>query len=362
MIRKMAGAPQSREWTLGEGLTGLVSVVIPAFNRADLIEETLDSVRAQTYRPIEIVVVDDGSTDATPAVVGQWAARYAEDALSVNLVSQPNQGASAARNQGVRCSLGEFIQFLDSDDLLGPTKITAQVDRLRQDPFLDFAYGPVAIMENPQRVLYGRSAMTAQRQLLKQIEMSTFTVMGPLSRRAMIAAIGPWDEDLTHIEDWEYFSRAAALGFVSGFAPEGACYYRMQGAGRQRLSSVDSPAKVAGYRQGRFRHLDSLWHYAIPRIKADPAFRRTLGWQWLQVTAEAVLMGWSGDDLARYDTAVSICDSQAVRALRRSVLAVRRVFGRRAAARYLRLYPWVYYRWHAVRLRLMAIERLLRSR
>ena len=95
-----------------------VSVIIPAYNRADLIEETLDSVFAQTYRDYEIIVVDDGSTDDTRAVLAPLAA-----AGKLRYTYQENAGLPAARNTGIRMAAGQYVAFLDSDDLFTPDKL-----------------------------------------------------------------------------------------------------------------------------------------------------------------------------------------------------------------------------------------------
>jgi glycosyltransferase involved in cell wall biosynthesis len=112
----------------------LVSVVIPAFNAAKYIRETLDSVLAQTYRPIEIVVVDDGSTDGTREQILAYGDR-------VRYVWQPNSGGcSSPRNYGVRMASGEFIAFLDADDLIAPERIAAAVAVMKRRPDVGLAF------------------------------------------------------------------------------------------------------------------------------------------------------------------------------------------------------------------------------
>jgi glycosyltransferase involved in cell wall biosynthesis len=112
---------------------GLVSVVVPTFNSGAWIDETLASVLSQTYRPLEVVVVDNGSTDDTR----ERAARHAE----VRVVQVAERGAGATRSAGLDAARGEFVQFLDSDDLLEPTKIERQV-RLLEATGADVAWGP----------------------------------------------------------------------------------------------------------------------------------------------------------------------------------------------------------------------------
>ena len=98
----------------------LVSVIIPAYNRAHTVGRSVDSVLYQTYRPLEVIVVDDGSTDGTAAALDVFGNR-------IIVISQPNGGPSSARNHGVANSKGEFIAFLDSDDTWSPEKLERQV-------------------------------------------------------------------------------------------------------------------------------------------------------------------------------------------------------------------------------------------
>ena len=147
-----------------------MSVVVPVYNRAGLIGETLDSVASQTYRPIEVVIVDDGSTDNTVSVVRQWMDTVQDSPhLVVRLVAQQNSGAPAARNNGIEESCGEFLQFLDSDDILDPDKIRIQVEALIRNPEADFAYGRIFDLKNRRRMMYGHSELSPARMVLKQI-------------------------------------------------------------------------------------------------------------------------------------------------------------------------------------------------
>ena len=114
---------------------GLVSIVIPAYNAENFLAETIDSVKKQTYPHWEIIVVDDGSTDATAAVVMN------EDDSRIRLIKQPNAGVSAARNNGLQKAAGEYIVFLDADDLVTHKFIETRVNFLNQNPDFGFAGG-----------------------------------------------------------------------------------------------------------------------------------------------------------------------------------------------------------------------------
>ena len=133
-----------------------VSIVIPAYNASAYLAETLSSVCSSTFRDIEIIVVDDGSTDTTSDVV-----KTIEKFDSrVRLLSQPNCGMSAARNRGIDSSESDYIALIDSDDIWHPEKLRCQLQRLRDHPDHDFSYTgfttfsgtPPAQFENERRV------------------------------------------------------------------------------------------------------------------------------------------------------------------------------------------------------------------
>jgi glycosyltransferase involved in cell wall biosynthesis len=121
-------ASANKKFVPGAGVPGLVSVIVPCYNRADIVRETLDSVLAQTYRTVEIIVIDDGSTDNTREVVSSYADRR------VRYFYKANGGLSAARNSGLDAARGEFIAFLDSDDVWHPWKIAAQMEIFARYP------------------------------------------------------------------------------------------------------------------------------------------------------------------------------------------------------------------------------------
>ncbi|MDB6115980.1 MAG: putative glycosyl transferase, partial [Lacunisphaera sp.] len=106
----------------------LASIIIPCFNAGRWVAATLDSALAQTWSRCEVILIDDGSTDDSLAIARTFVPR------GVQVISQPNRGASAARNHGLRAARGEFIQFLDADDLISPDKIAAQIELLRARP------------------------------------------------------------------------------------------------------------------------------------------------------------------------------------------------------------------------------------
>ena len=106
--------------------SNLVTVIIPVRTRNVLIKQAIESIHNQTYRPIECIVVDDGSTDNTIKTVENLIDQNTDDAFEIKLIKQDNSGAPSARNNGIKNASGEFIQFLDSDDFLYPNKIKNQ--------------------------------------------------------------------------------------------------------------------------------------------------------------------------------------------------------------------------------------------
>ena len=143
-------APHSGKQQLaGTDHDPIVSVVIPAFNAARTIQETLHSVSQQTYRALDIIVVDDGSTDETAALVRD----HARTDSRLRLVQKPNGGIASARNEGIRTSIGAFVAFIDADDLWHSTKIRKQIDvMLRASADTALVYAPCRVIDIEGRV------------------------------------------------------------------------------------------------------------------------------------------------------------------------------------------------------------------
>jgi len=192
-----------------EMIPGLVSTIIPVYNRAGMVREAVNSVLAQTYRPIEIILVDDGSTDGvTPALLDEIAAG---EPATIRVIHQPNAGPGLARETGRQAARGEYIQYLDSDDWLLPDKFKLQVDALHSNADCDIAYGVTRLVDNDGKTLVEPSKHTGERHeqlfplLLKDRWWHTST---PLYRRSLSDAAGPWPN--RRPEDWDLEARMAA--------------------------------------------------------------------------------------------------------------------------------------------------------
>ena len=215
------GTPIPKEFT-----PGLVSVVLPTYNRAALLPEAMQSVRNQTYRPIELLIVDDGSSDHTAEVVRQLVESWPEDpAFRVVYLRQPNRGATAARNQGLLHSHGEFIQYLDSDDALIRHKLASHVQVLQADVSLDIVWSDWWVV--PSEKLTGkldeanRLSSLPDQPLWSPINKFIPSEPWPtLTRRRWVAQHPLWNEKTSRWDDWEYALRIMAanprLAYVSG--------------------------------------------------------------------------------------------------------------------------------------------------
>lgn len=187
---------------------GLVSVIIPTYNRAKLVTEATDSVLKQDYRPIELIVVDDGSTDDTQDVVSGWMkAKGGDGGLDVRFLRQEHRGAPSARNLGLIESKGEFIQFLDSDCELCASKVANQVSILNSHSDISHCYCITEFVNSKRETAYLLGEPPAEDPSVNAVVSFGFTTIAPLWRRRVLHAVGPWDEDLACRQDWVYRSR-----------------------------------------------------------------------------------------------------------------------------------------------------------
>lgn len=199
------------------------SVIIPTRNRPDLLVEAVASVGRQTYRDIELIVVDDGSTEPIEAQSrAEWAKH--RDQASIRVVHQAPQNGNVARNAGVACSSGEFIQFLDSDDIIAPQKLELQVNQLVASPGLDFVYayerfyrtvpGDLGVVWNCD---WFESPYTALDRFLASEPV--WQTGGPLWRRSAFDRGLKWNEELSSWQDWEFHTIALLKGFEGKRSP-----------------------------------------------------------------------------------------------------------------------------------------------
>lgn len=200
----------------------LISILIPAFNAEGCIAETIESALCQTWPRKEIIIVDDGSTDQTLAVARKFAGK------EVSVVSQPNQGAAAARNKAFSLCQGDYIQWLDADDLLSREKIARQMELFRsygsRRTLVSSAWGYFFYRVNKAR--FRPTALWCDlspvewmtRKWEQNVFMQTATW---LVSRELTEAAGPWDTRLLGDDDGEYFSRVVLKSDRVRFVPDG---------------------------------------------------------------------------------------------------------------------------------------------
>ena len=197
----------------------LVSVIIPAYNAEKFIIKALDSVFAQTYRPIEVIVVDDGSTDGTAEIVKNCRLNKAKDANQTKLIYiyQHNSGPSTARNTGIKAAKGKYIAFLDADDLWQKYKIKKQIELFKRDSRIDIVFANAKITRTINKktedfIIFHRE------QLNKEFFGHDYLVLDPLAKLLKINFIPTssvlakktcfkdgicFNQKRRYVEDWE---------------------------------------------------------------------------------------------------------------------------------------------------------------
>jgi glycosyltransferase involved in cell wall biosynthesis len=213
----------------------LVSILIPAFNAGRWIADAIGSAAAQTWPNREIIVVDDGSRDETLSVARAYASR------EVKVVSQANQGAAAARNQAYAICQGDYIQWLDADDLLGPDKIAKQMEALERGAgprtLLSSAWG--TFMYRPYKARFSPTPLWCDLSpvewLLRKMSLGQHVHMQTatwLVSRELTEATGPWNTQLHVDDDGEYFCRALLASNGTKFVREAHVLYRQSNDSR----------------------------------------------------------------------------------------------------------------------------------
>ncbi|MCR1825337.1 glycosyltransferase [Pseudomonas mendocina] len=217
---------------------GKVSVVIPSYNYARFLPRAIDSLRAQDFTNWEAIIVDDGSTDDTRGV----AVELMKDDARIVYLHQENAGTSAAKNAGIQLARGEYLMFLDADDLLSAGKLTAHVQHLDQNTHVDISYS---------RFRYFRDG--CEEQLFTRLDLSSvvewsvvingryeatlpvfmrgnnMAIHAAMMRRSLVDRVGYFDTRLQALEDWDYWLRCALHGAYIAFmdAPQAIALTRV---------------------------------------------------------------------------------------------------------------------------------------
>lgn len=202
-------------WMSPEYKENWVTVIITTFQRADYIIQTANSILNQTYRPIELIIIDDGSEDATRDILQKWEKRLPEKIdFEFHYIYQKNTGAPAARNLALLLSKGEFIQEVGSDDLLHPKKLELHISALKNNLDCQSAWSPLLRFHNSEeKELYSSSfdsnEITVKKDMTQFLFEPQFLPSAGLHRRHVFYLAGPWLETLKRWQDLEYQVRMA---------------------------------------------------------------------------------------------------------------------------------------------------------
>jgi glycosyltransferase involved in cell wall biosynthesis len=256
----------------------VVSVVITCYNHGRFLRDAVESVRRQTFRDFEIIVIDDGSVDETPTVTASLE--------GIRCVRQANQGLSAARNTGWRASRGRYVVFLDADDRLLPPALQFGVDAALAHPEAAFVYGHYAMIDGDgvQRVIDHRPCVTSDhyRALLRSNYIGMHATV--VYRRETLSRFGGFDPSLRACEDYDLFLRIARAATVVCH-PDLVAEYRWHGANMSRNNTLMLGSALRVLRRQR--------PHARGHTAYEAAYREGVAF-WQGLYGEALL-----DDVAR---------------------------------------------------------------
>ncbi len=224
----------------------LASVLVPAYNAEATLAETLQSALASSYSNLEIVLVDDGSTDATAAI----AEAFARDDQRLRIFRQQHRGVSAALNFGLDHIRGDLVARLDSDDLWHPTKLERQVDLMSADPTVGLTFTFVRYLDASSRIVRDAAPRELARRALCQCLYNGIIGGGSSAvfRRSVLDSVGRYDERLSVWEDLVLHLEVAAGGEIA-FVPEYLTGYRLRG----ESSSADRQKSLHSWRLAKQR-------------------------------------------------------------------------------------------------------------
>lgn len=222
-----------------------ISVIVPCFNGADTLQKALRSIAVQNVEAVEVIVVDDASTDTTQEVLSRF------DEIPIQVIRQPmNRGVAHARNAGVHSAKGTWIQFLDADDYLLPGKFLAQLSRRDEADFIYSDWGSEYESNHPRLVLEPKRFFTDLPHLSQLLISNPFPVHLPLVRRKFVQRLeGPFNSDRMH-EDWDFWFRIFELNPRVAYVQHLSCIYR-------RLSDTRNSNQRRGF-QGDIDFLEHL--------------------------------------------------------------------------------------------------------
>ena len=240
----------------------MVSIVIPTYQCGQFLSQAIESVLAQTYKNYEIIIVDDGSTDNTQEVLSRYS--HLEN---IKFVTQSNQGPAAARNRGIKLSSGEYIAFLDADDLWLPTKLEKQIIFLEQHPLTDMVYCDAYIFSGNfpwKKTLFNMSPPASGNVFERLFLLNFIPILTVVLRRNIFNTSGFFDESIIGPEDYDLWLRICKSKTIT-FIQEPLAKYRVSAGQitKQRISMIENEIKV---KEKAFQYAPELLNLPNPML------------------------------------------------------------------------------------------------
>ena len=209
--------------------SSLISCIVPVFNGEKYLAEAIESIVKQSYQSIEIIIADDGSTDGTETVAGRYANR-------IHYLRQPNAGTAAARNLGLSVAAGEFVAFLDSDDVWHPEKLKRQIARFAARPELDYCISHAQNFWIPE--LIDEEKKFRDHRISKPLPAYATGTL--LARHDSFNRVGRFNTAIRHADDTEWFLRANERGAAMELMPDVLLYRRLHYTNFSRMKASKS--------------------------------------------------------------------------------------------------------------------------
>lgn len=249
-----------------------ITIVIPVKNRAHLIARCLDSIAAQTYRPVELIVVDNESTDSTVKIVEEWTEKNCDESLRLRLFSEKTPGASAARNCGLDATETEWVYFFDSDDMLLPHFLSDLMTAIGQNPGVDLIYWKVAVVDADNHAAC--KIFSTRNHWKRQIYNSILSTQAFAVRTEFLRKAGGWNPDMIGWNDWELgvrlllgdpkllaIPKVMALIYPQKESITGTNFHSKHGVWEDSILACESAVKNSNQDESTKRRLLSMLNY-----------------------------------------------------------------------------------------------------
>jgi glycosyltransferase involved in cell wall biosynthesis len=249
----------------------MISFICPTYNRASFLQACVEPVVNLVDVEFEFLIVDDSSTDSTRDFVERLQVQYGAEKIRYFCLEK-NSGAQVARNRGIAEARGEFLIFVDSDDVVVPDGVLEVLRHLQSKPDLDYAYGKVQMTDEALQPLAVKAPVGAAFENVP-VEVAGYHwhTMGPIYRRSCIEEVGLWNLELSGSQDWEYQARVKLFGGEGEFVDELVGYWRQHTGGR-----VGTRSFRPDYVRSVMKACDSIHQHARQAGKCDSSLERRL--------------------------------------------------------------------------------------